>query len=454
MTDRNRGADHTLLRRLQVQVGDRLEKAVTDRARAGQPAMSGEDEEAFKAELAHQVVAEYARDLAEKGQGSMRWEDTQDLINALKSLLYGAGSLDSLLRDQRIEEIVMNGWNTVFCYYTDGTKAKVAPVYASNEEMIEAIQTLAAHEGLSGRAFDSANTHVNFRVTYAIDTPDGPQPGTARFQAVMSVSTVPTVTIRLHPQQRLFRLKDLVANGTMDQQLADFLAAAVRAKKNLIIGGETAAGKTVLLRACAAEIGPDERLITIERALELGLEDDEDAHPDIVVMEERLPNAEGEGAVPMRDLLMISKRMRPDRVIVGEVLGPEILVMLNAMMQGNDGSLSTIHSNSSEGIVENIVSYAIQAPERLPREGAISMIANGLDFMIFMKRYRGDGEQRRVVHSVREVVGYDDDGLKSNEIFKPGPDGMAMRDVEVGIRCIDDLREAGYRDVNDPGRWA
>ncbi|ABM10564.1 CpaF family protein [Paenarthrobacter aurescens] len=454
MTDRNRGADHTLLRRLQVQVGDRLEKAVTDRARAGQPAMSGEDEEAFKAELAHQVVAEYARDLAEKGQGSMRWEDTQDLINALKSLLYGAGSLDSLLRDQRIEEIVMNGWNTVFCYYTDGTKAKVAPVYASNEEMIEAIQTLAAHEGLSGRAFDSANTHVNFRVTYAIDTPDGPQPGTARFQAVMSVSTVPTVTIRLHPQQRLFRLKDLVANGTMDQQLADFLAAAVRAKKNLIIGGETAAGKTVLLRACAAEIGPDERLITIERALELGLEDDEDAHPDIVVMEERLPNAEGEGAVPMRDLLMISKRMRPDRVIVGEVLGPEILVMLNAMMQGNDGSLSTIHSNSSEGIVENIVSYAIQAPERLPREGAISMIANGLDFMIFMKRYRGDGEQRRVVHSVREVVGYDDDGLKSNEIFKPGPDGMAMRDVEVGIRCVDDLRAAGYRDVNDPGRWA
>ncbi len=340
----------------------------------------------------------------------MRWEDTQDLINALKSLLYGAGSLDSLLRDQRIEEIVMNGWNTVFCYYTDGTKAKVAPVYASNEEMIEAIQTLAAHEGLSGRAFDSANTHVNFRVTYAIDTPDGPQPGTARFQAVMSVSTVPTVTIRLHPQQRLFRLKDLVANGTMDQQLADFLAAAVRAKKNLIIGGETAAGKTVLLRACAAEIGPDERLITIERALELGLEDDEDAHPDIVVMEERLPNAEGEGAVPMRDLLMISKRMRPDRVIVGEVLGPEILVMLNAMMQGNDGSLSTIHSNSSEGIVENIVSYAIQAPERLPREGAISMIANGLDFMIFMKRYRGDGEQRRVVHSVREVVGYETTG--------------------------------------------
>ena len=181
----------------------------------------------------------------------------------------------------------------------------------------------------------------------------------------------------------------------------------------------------MLLRALAAEIGPEERLITIERALELGLEDDPDAHPDIVPMEERLPNAEGEGAVPMRELLMVSKRMRPDRVIVGEVLGDEILVMLNAMMQGNDGSLSTIHSNSSEGIVENIFSYAVQAPERLPRTGAISMIANGLDFLVFVRRYRGDGTQRRVVHSVREIVGYDEHGLKTNEIFQPGPDGRS-----------------------------
>jgi len=449
-----RGIDHNLLRRLQVQVGDRLEQEIAARARRGDPALPVDDEEAFKAELAHQVVRDYAREVAERGEGQVSWEDSQDLVNALKSRLYGAGSLDALLRDETIEEIVMNGWNRVFVYYTNGTKAKVAPVYASNEELVEAIQTLAAHEGLSGRSFDSANPHVNFRVTYSIDTDDGPRPGTARFQAVMGVSTVPSVTIRLHPQKRLFRLKDLVANGTMDQQLADFFSAAVRAKKNIIIGGETAAGKTVTLRALAAEIGPDERLITIERALELGLEDDEDAHPDIVVMEERLPNAEGEGSVPMRDLLTLSKRKRPDRVIVGEVLGDEILVMLNAMMQGNDGSLSTIHSNSSDGIVENICSYAIQAPERLPREGAISMIANGLDFLVFMKRYRGEGEQQRVVHSVREIAGHDDDGLKTNEIFKPGPDGLAMRVPEVSIKCIDDLREAGYRDVNDPGRWA
>ncbi len=437
-----RGIDHTLLRRLQVQVGDRLEHHMQDRVRRHEPPMSDEDVDAFKAELAHQVVEDYARELAEQGKGTLRWEDTQDLIKALKNRLYGAGSLEALLRDDSIEDISINGWQNVFVDYTNGVRAKVPPVFASNEELIEQIQTLAAHEGLSGRAFDSANPHVNFRV------------GTARFQAVMAVSATPSVSIRLHPPTRAFRLKDLVANLTLDQPLADFFSAAVRAKKNLIIGGETKAGKTVLLRALAAEIPPEERLITIERALELGLEDDEEAHPDIVPMEERLPNAEGEGGVPMRDLLTITKRMRPDRVIVGEVLGDEILVMLNAMMQGNDGSLSTIHANSSEGIVENICSYAVQAPERLPRPATVGMIANGLDFLVFVRRFRGDGQQRRVVHSVREIVGYDEHGIKTNEIFKPGPDGMAVRDEPVAINCIEALREVGYRDGNDPGRWA
>jgi Flp pilus assembly CpaF family ATPase len=268
------------------------------------------------------------------------------------------------------------------------------------------------------------------------------------------------VSIRLHHRHMRYTLKHLVANDTIDEQLAGFFAAAVLARKNLVIGGETSAGKTVLLRALAAAIGPEQRLITIERALELGLEDDPESHPDIVVMEERLPNAEGEGAVPMRDLLLVSKRLRPDRVIVGEVLGDEILVMLNAMMQGNDGSLSTIHANSSDGIVEKICSYAVQAPERLPRQATLSMIANGLDFLVFVKRYRGDGCQRRVVASVREVVGHDDHGLQTNEIFKPGPDGMAVRDAPVAIGCLDALREVGYRDVGDPGglgdrrRWA
>lgn len=436
------GLDHNLLRRLQVQVGDRLEEELTTRAKAGRPALGTEDLDALKAELAHSVVDGYVRELAESGRGAVSWEESQDLVDALCNRLIGAGSLETLLRDESIEEIDINGANDVFVDYVNGVRGRVPPVFMTNEELIEEIQTLAAHEGLSGRAFDSANPHVNFRL------------GSARVQAVMAVSTVPVVSIRLHHRHMRYALKDLVANGTIDQPIADFLAAAVAAKKNIMIGGETSAGKTVMLRALAAEIGPEERLLTIERALELGLEDDREAHPDIVPMEERLPNAEGEGAVPMRDLLMVSKRMRPDRVIVGEVLGDEILVMLNAMMQGNDGSLSTIHSNSSEGIIENICSYAVQAPERLPRAATLSMIGNGLDFLVFMRRYRGDGEQARVVHSIREIVGQDEDGLKTNEIFAPGPDGMAVRAEPVGINCLEALHEVGYRDSGPNGEWA
>lgn len=437
-----RGADHTLLRRLQVQVGDRLETALQTLAAEGKSALSDDDTDALKAELAHQVVEDYARDLAEQGMGRLPWEEIQDLVQGLKNRLYGAGSLADLLADESIEEIDINGWRDVFVDYTNGVRARVTPVYGSNEELVEHIQTLAAHEGLSGRAFDSANPHVNFRL------------GSARVQAVNWVTTVPVVSIRLHHRHMRYTLKDLVAGGTIDQSLADFFTAAVRAKRNIIIGGETMAGKTVLLRALAAEIEPSERLITIERALELGLEDDEDAHPDIVPMEERLANAEGEGAVSMRELLMVTKRMRPDRVIVGEVLGDEILVMLNAMMNGNDGSLSTIHANSSEGIVEMIASHAIQAPERLPRTAAISMIASGLDFLVFVKRFHSGGEQRRVVHSVREVVGHDGEILKTNEIFKPGPDGLATRDLPVAINRIEALREVGYRDQGETSGWA
>ena len=126
-----------------------------------------------------------------------------------------------------------------------------------------------------------------------------------------------------------------------------FLAAAVAARKNIMIAGATNAGKTTLLRALANQIPAEERLITVERALELGLDHFPELHPNVVAFEERLPNSEGQGAITMADLVRRSLRMNPSRVIVGEVLGDEIVTMLNAMTQGNDGSLSTIHANST-----------------------------------------------------------------------------------------------------------
>ncbi|TNC40002.1 CpaF/VirB11 family protein, partial [Mumia zhuanghuii] len=204
------------------------------------------------------------------------------------------------------------------------------------------------------------------------------------------------------------------------------------------------AGKTTLLRALANEIPAHERLITVERALELGLDKYPDLHPNVVAFEERLPNSEGRGYIGMADLVRRSLRMNPSRVIVGEVLGDEIVTMLNAMSQGNDGSLSTIHANSSLEVFNRICTYAIQSSERLPADATMMLIAGAIDFVVFVKRrndYATGGGLRRAVTSVREVNGVDGRVL-SSEVFAQGRDGRLM--AAAAISCIDELEAAGY----------
>ena len=234
--------------------------------------------------------------------------------------------------------------------------------------------------------------------------------------------------------------------------LAGFLSAAVAARKNIMLAGATNAGKTTLLRALANEIPPQERLITVERSLELGLGEFEDLHPNVVAFEERLPNSEGLGGVTMKDLVRRSLRMNPSRVIVGEVLGDEIVTMLNAMSQGNDGSLSTIHANSAMEVFNRIATYALQAEENLPVEATHMLIAGSIDFVVFMRKrnehHEGGGLVRRI-ESVREVTGIDGRVL-SSEVFATGPHGHAVPHAPVS--CMDDLEAAGYR-MPPSGRW-
>jgi pilus assembly protein CpaF len=261
--------------------------------------------------------------------------------------------------------------------------------------------------------------------------------------AVMGVCPRPAISIR---RSRLSRvtLDELVANESLSPELASFLAAAVLARKNIMIAGATNAGKTTLLRALAHEIPPHERLITVERSLELGLGEFPDLHPNVVPLEERLPNSEGQGTIGMADLVRRSLRMNPSRVIVGEVLGDEIVTMLNAMSQGNDGSLSTIHANSAVEVFNRICTYAIQSAERLPTEATMMLIAGAIDFVVFVERrndYAEGGSLRRIVTSVREVNGVDGRVL-SSEVFEPGPDGRAV--AAAPISCIDELIVAGY----------
>ncbi|MGH7867611.1 MAG: CpaF family protein, partial [Candidatus Dormibacteraceae bacterium] len=301
--------------------------------------------------------------------------------------------------------------------------------------------------------------------------------------ALMAVVRRPVVSIRRHRYVDL-SIADMVSLGTMDDHLASFLSAAVRARKNIVIGGAMNSGKTTLIRALASVVPPRERIVTIEQAFELGLDEMPDRHPDIVALEARPANQEGEGEVSMARLVRRALRMDADRVIVGEVMGDEVLPMLNAMSQGRSGSMCTIHADSSAGIFQRLATYAIQAPERLPVESTNMLIAGAVHFVVFIEAREGSGagdegldgtstnhpmhnllnwaseevpqdpessrprflaiRRERYISSVREVV--DADGLQvvSNEVFEPGPEHGAVPAAPLRSSTLDELVAHGY----------
>jgi pilus assembly protein CpaF len=428
--------DHTLVKRLRGDVGDRLAQQRRQDAASGVSPMSPEDERQFARALISQVLEEHARTEIMAGRTPLNAQQEEDLAEAIHAALFGVGRLQPLLENQQIENIDINGYDRVFLSFADGRETMGEPVAESDEELIELIQVLAAYSGLSSRPFDTANPQLDMRL------PDG-----SRLSAVMDVTLRPAISIRRARMGKVF-LADLVGNGTMSPDLASFLAAAVAARKNIMIAGATNAGKTTLLRALANQIPPNERLITVERALELGLDQFPELHPNVVAFEERLPNSEGQGAISMAELVRRSLRMNPSRVIVGEVLGDEIVTMLNAMTQGNDGSLSTIHANSSLEVFNRISTYAIQAQERLPIEATHMLISGAIDFVVFQEKrneYSRGGRLRRFVSSVREVTGVDGRVL-SSEVFATGRDGRTVPHAPVS--CLEELMQYGY----DPSR--
>ncbi|GAA4981549.1 hypothetical protein GCM10025734_02020 [Kitasatospora paranensis] len=256
---------------------------------------------------------------------------------------------------------------------------------------------------------------------------------------------------------RVARLSDLRANGTLTLEIEAFLTAAVRARLNIMIAGEVNAGKTTLLQAVANEIDPRERLITIERSLELGLHELADLHPNVLALEERLANAEGQGYVSMADLVRRSLRSNPQRVIVGEVLGDEVVAMLNAMSQGNDGSLSTIHANSSADVFQKISTYAIQAVERMPIDASQLLVANALKLVVFVDRDLDPttGLQRRRVTSIREVSGYADGRVASSEIYALDESDNVVPSAPLTDRTRARLERQHFQvgSFDFPGRW-
>jgi len=433
--------DQRVVTRLREEVADVLARQRRQDVVDGIAPMTAEDERQFARAVIGRVLDNWARSELAAGRVPPDSAEEQELADGIHAALFGVGRLQPLLDDPDVENIDINGCDNVFIGYADGREERALPVADNDDELVELVQILGAYSGLTSRPFDTANPQLDIRL------PDG-----SRLSAVMGVCQRPSLSIR---KARISRasLDMLVDYGSISPELAAFLSAAVRARKNIMIAGATNAGKTTLLRALANEIDPSERLITVERALELGLGEFADLHPNVVAFEERLPNSEGQGAIHMAELVRRSLRMNPSRVIVGEVLGDEIVTMLNAMSQGNDGSLSTIHANSSIEVFNRICTYAIQSQERLPTDATMMLIAGAIDFVVFVERrneYGHGGRLRRVISSVREVNGVDGRVL-SSEVFASGQDHRAV--PAAPISCLDELVAAGYRPQMIP-QWA
>jgi Flp pilus assembly CpaF family ATPase len=333
----------------------------------------------------------------------------------------------------------------VFVHHSDGTKRRLdRPIARSDEELERWVRNTAARAGLTERRFDEGRPWLILRL-----------PGGPRLFALMSVTASVCLSIRVHRLDKV-TIADLVGEGMMTEELGRFLAAAVRARLNIIYSGGTNAGKTTLQRAGLNECPEEDRLVTVEDSYELGMDQMPERHPDVVPLEAREPNAEGRGEITMRQLVKLALRMNPTRVVVGEVRGDEILHMLHDMTMGNDGSMCTIHADSAAGVFGRIALFAIESPEHLEPKDVAPLAAEAIDLIVHITYDLADGAggrgKARFIRNVLEVTGVADDGagLRTNEVFRPGPDGHAVFCGPVSARTLERLEQAGWKPRRRP----
>jgi len=408
----NGTTDTTLVRRITREVADQL----SERTTGDQERMSRDDERSYAHVLINDALEREAQARLRRGLAPAGDDDDLAIAGAVHDRLFGLGRLQPLLDDQRINDIAVNGCDRVFVTYRDGRRERSDPVADSDAELIELIRLAAARIGRTERRFDAAEPELNLQL------PDG-----SRLHAIRDVSGRPCVSIRRHRFELSF-LDELVALGTLGRPLAQLLASAVRARKNIVVCGATGAGKTTLLRALVNEIDPVERLVTVEDSLELSIDRFADLHPDVVALEARQANIEGRGGIELEQLVRMGLRMNPDRVMVGEVRGPELVPMLLAMTQGRDGSMCTIHAASARHVFDRALMYGLLPPYGLPVEASAHLFASAVDFVVFVgdTAARTDGGRARTVQTVLEVVGAEGQTIAANELYTADADGRAQ----------------------------
>jgi pilus assembly protein CpaF len=341
------------------------------------------------------LVHQRLRELLDDEEVSLSSQEKLLVVRQIGDSVLGLGPLEPFVRDPEVTEIMVNGWDTIYVerggkLYWTGTK------FHDEQQLRRTIDKIVAKVG---RRVDEASPYVDARL------PDG-----SRVNAIIQPLSIdgPSLTIRKFSSDP-YGVEELVEFGTFTSPVARFLEACVRGRVNIMVSGGTGAGKTTTLNVLSSFIPDDERILTIEDAAELKLQ-----QPHVVRLESRPPNIEGRGAVTIRDLVRNSLRMRPDRIVIGECRGAEALDMLQAMNTGHDGSISTIHSNSPRDSLSRLETITMMAGMDLSPKSIREQVSSAIQLIVHQQRLK-DGS-RRLTH-VTEVAGMEGEVITLQDLF-------------------------------------
>ncbi len=347
------------------------------------------------AEIVKQTVQNMIIDKLASEETPLSRADRETILQDLMDEVLGYGPIQTLLDDDRVTEVMVNGPGQVYVEQ-QGKITLTDKVFHDNNHVLRIIEKIVAP---LGRRIDESTPMVDARL------PDG-----SRVNAIIPPLSLvgPSITIRKFSREP-FTVDDLIAFGTFSQDMADFIKAAVMARMNIIVSGGTGSGKTTTLNVLSSFIPSSDRIVTIEDAAELQMHQDH-----VVGLESRPPNIEGKGQVTIRDLVKNCLRMRPDRIVVGECRSGEALDMLQAMNTGHDGSLTTGHANSPRDIISRLETMVLMAGMDLPVRAIREQISSALDLIVHQARMK-DGT-RKITH-ITEVVGMEQDKITLQDIF-------------------------------------